>query len=268
MADDSGNGVRVLQSKRDATRYQILVQIAQRQPAVSQQEIADVIGITPQAVSDHLSELIETSFVEAGGRGRYQITNEGVDWLITRTDGLRAYIEHVTGEVIEQIGVESALATAPVDKGDQVVMTMRDGYLHADPTREQGATAVAVTDASAGEDVGITEFDGVVALDPGTVTLGSVPAIRNGGSAATDAATVAAHADEAALVAAAGVEAVATARAADVALDLRFGTTEAVSEAATRGLNVFVLVGADQLSTHTDALRESTVAYELVDISL
>lgn len=64
----------VLQNKRDATRYQILVQIAERQPAVSQQEIADTIGITAQAVSDYLQGLVKQGFVQKHGRGRYEVS--------------------------------------------------------------------------------------------------------------------------------------------------------------------------------------------------
>ena len=37
----------VLRSKRNATRYEILVGIAERQPAVSQQEIAEAIDVSP-----------------------------------------------------------------------------------------------------------------------------------------------------------------------------------------------------------------------------
>ena len=271
MGDAPTERAAVLQSKRQATQYQILVQIAQHQPAISQREIADAIGITPQAVSSHLGDLVEEGFVEAEGRGRYTTTKEGVDWLITRTDRLEAYVDHVAGDVIEQIEVESAIATASIEEGDRVSMTMRGGYLHADPveseTATEGATAVAVTDAAASEDVGITDFEGLVALEPGTVTVGSVPVIRNGGSAATDPEAVADHATSADLVAVAGVEAVAAARRADVAVDIRFGTTEAVAEAATRGLDAFALVVADRLSTQTDLLRDRDVSYEVVDLT-
>lgn len=68
---DAAREVNILQSKRNATRYQILVQIAERQPAVSQQEIADAIDVTPQAVSDYLKGLVEEEYVEKHGRGRY-----------------------------------------------------------------------------------------------------------------------------------------------------------------------------------------------------
>ncbi len=267
MGDEPAERAAVLRSKREATQYQILVQIAQRQPAVSQREIADAVGVTPQAVSNHLGELIESGFVEAEGRGRYKTTKEGVDWLITRTDGLEAYVDHVAGEVIEQIEVESAIAAAPIEEGDRVAMRMRAGYLHADPDDSGGATAVAVTDAAAGQDVGITDFEGLVELDPGTVTVGSVPVIRNGGSGATDSATVATSAESAGLVAVTGVEAVAAARRAGLDPDIRFGTIEAVAEAATRGLDVFALVVADRLSAQTDRLREREIDYEVLDLA-
>jgi len=108
---DENDGTDVLQSKRDATQYQILVEIAERQPAVSQQEIADSVGITAQAVSDYLQDLDEQGHVRKHGRGRYEVTKEGVDWLISQTDDLRAFVTHVAEDVIGQVEVETAIAT-------------------------------------------------------------------------------------------------------------------------------------------------------------
>ena len=97
----------VLQSKRNATRYGILVEIADRQPAVNQQEIADAIDVTPQAVSDYLKGLIEEGYVEKHGRGRYEVTKEGVDWLISQTDALRGLIEHVSTSTCPMTSAET-----------------------------------------------------------------------------------------------------------------------------------------------------------------
>ena len=130
---DGDRDVSVLRNKRDASRYQILVAIAARQPAVSQQEIADAVGVTAQAVSEYVRDLVDAEYVEKHGRGRYVVTKEGVDWLISRTEDLRDYTEFVTEEVIGQVESETAIAEDAVGAGDRVALSMRDGTLHAAP---------------------------------------------------------------------------------------------------------------------------------------
>jgi len=255
----------VLRSKRDATRYQILVQIAERQPAVNQREIAEPIGVTAQAVSDYLGDLIEEGYVERHGRGRYEITKEGVDWLISRTESLRGFVQHVSEEVLGQVEVETALASTTIEEGETVSLAMRDGVLRAMAGATGNATAVAVTAAATDQDVGITNFEGVVDYELGTVTIVSVPRVQNGGSAAVDPSAIAAEADAHDLLAVAGVEAVVATRNAAVEPDVRFGSVAAVPEAATKGLDVLLLATPDALSAHTDRLREQNVGYEVVD---
>jgi putative transcriptional regulator len=265
MAENADGGSSVLRSKRSATRYQILVGIAERQPAVSQREIADDIGITAQAVSDYLQDLIEEGYVRSPGRGRYEVTKEGVDWLITQTDALRGFVTHVAEDVIGQVEIETALATAPIAEGETVSLSMRDGVLRATPGSAGSTTAVAVTDADPERDVGVTDFEGVLDYDLGRVTAVSVPRVQDGGSAAVDADAMADHAATADLVATAGTEALAAAHAAGLDPDVRFGTPQAVGEAAARGLDVLLLAVADELSTHLDRLRDGNINYEVVD---
>ncbi|WP_280537103.1 MarR family transcriptional regulator [Halopenitus sp. POP-27] len=262
---DESEAFGVLRSKRDATRYQILVEIAERQPAVNQREIADAIGVTAQAVSDYLRDLIEQGYVEKHGRGRYEVTKEGVDWLISRTEELRGIITHVSEDVIGQVEVETALATTAIAEGETVSLTMREGVLRAMAGDTGGATAVAVTDAEAGSDVGITNFQGVVEYDLGTVTAVSVPHVRDGGSRAVDPDRLRRVAADHDLLAVAGVEAFVAATDANLDPDVRFGSTAAVREAATKGLDVLLVATAPRLSAHTDELRESNVSYEVVD---
>lgn len=258
-------GSDVLGNKRVATQYRILVEIAERQPAVSQQEVADAIGITSQAVSNYLQRLIEDGYVEKQGRGRYEVTKEGVDWLISRTDDLRALVQHVSEDVVGHVDVESALAIDSIAEGDRVVLSMQDGCLHAAADDVGDATAVAVTDTKEGRDVGVTDFEGVLDYELGTVTIVSVPTIRHGGSSRVDAEVVVEHAENNDLLAVAGVEAVAAVREAGLSPDVRFGTADAVREAATKGLDVFLLAVTDQLSAHTDRLRDGNITYEVLD---
>jgi putative transcriptional regulator len=268
-------GVDVLRNKRDATRYRILVEIAQRQPAVSQREIAETIGVTAQAVSEHLGDLADEGYVDREARGRYRVTKEGVDWLISETDALRGYVTHVAEEVIGDVEVETAIADGPVSEGDRVALSMRNGVLTAtaiggdagdgDEAGVEGATAVAVTDAESGADVGVTEFEGVVGYDLGTVTAVEVPTVRAGGSRTVDLDALAARAAGVDLVAVAGTEALAAVRAAGLEPDVRFGSESAVEEAAAKGLNVLLVVVTSALSDHTDCLRDTGVAYEVVE---
>lgn len=260
--DDRGS---VLASKRAATTYRILVEIAQHQPAISQREIAEAVGVTSQAVSDYLADLADQGFVDKRGRGRYRITNEGVDWLITETDALREYAAFVAGEVLEEVEVETAIATAEVAEGERVSLTMEDGILHATPGSEGTATAVTVTAGAAGREVGVTNFDGVIEYSFGSVTILSIPSVREGGSGMIDTETVTELADNHDLLAIDAPEGLAALSAAGYMPDIQFGTAGAVPEAATKGLDVLLLAVSGQVSTHADALRDANVNYEVLD---
>jgi len=266
MTDEAHDETTVLQSKRTATQYQILIEIAERQPAVSQQEIADSIGITSQAVSNYLQDLVEGEFVTKHGRGRYEVTKEGVDWLITQTADLREFVDHVSEDVIGEVEIETAIATAPVDDGQSVSLAMRDGVLHATPGTAGSATAVAVSAAETDQDVGITDFDGVLEYELGTVTVVSIPPIRDGGSHEVAPDTVGQIAGESDLLAVSGTEAVAAATDADLVPDIQFATAAAVTEAATKGLDVCLLAVADDLAGLTDTFRNGDVQFEVREI--
>jgi putative transcriptional regulator len=262
---DGADHSSVLQSKRNATRYQILVQIAERQPTVSQQEIADAIGVTAQAVSDYLQGLVEQGYATKHGRGRYEVTKEGVDWLMSQTDELHEFVQHVSEDVIGQVEIETAIATTAISEGETVSLTMQDGALRALSGDVRNATAIAVTDANPDQDVGITNFEGIVDHDVGVVTIVSIPRVEDGGSAMVDPPMIADYTDTHELVATAGTEALAASRAASLEPDIRFGTVAAVQEAATKGLDILLLATTNVLSAHTDELREGNISYEVID---
>jgi len=193
------------------------------------------------------------------------VTKEGVDWLITQTDDLREFVGHVSEDVIGQVETETAIASTEISEGETVTMTMQDGVLRAMAGDTGGATAVAVTDATPGMDVGITNFEGVVDYELGTVALVSIPQVQNGGSAAVDDGRVTELAADHDLIAVSGTEAVALADRAGLDPDIRFGSPGAVQEAAAKGLDVLLLAATNTLSKHTDKLREQNVSYEVVD---
>ncbi|MFC7045161.1 MarR family transcriptional regulator [Halobacteriaceae archaeon GCM10025711] len=256
----------VLANKRAATRFRILVEIADRQPAVSQGEIAEVVGVTSQAVSEYIRDLVEDGLVEKEGRSRYRITKEGVDWLLQEAADVRRYAEYVTDDVLGSVNEDAAVATAPIAEGDAVTLRMRDGLLHALPGDEGPATGIATTDADEGEDVGVTGFEGIIDLDPGKVTVFQVPPVRSGGSGVVDPGTLADACADADLVVAAGVEAVVALRTADREPDCQFAPGEVAADAAGRGLDVVVVTTGDMVGRATDPLRDAGTPYEVVNL--
>lgn len=257
----------VLSSKRASTRFQVIAEVADKQPAINQREIADAIGVTTQAVSEVLRELVDDGYVSKHGPGRYEVTNEGVDWLLAEVESLETYLTHVTEEVLETVEHETAIATDDIESGESVRLTMRDGVLLAQPGDAEGeASAVAVTSASAGEDIGISGWEGVIEYDLGTVTIVPVPDVRDGGSRKLDPAELDRLAATTNVVAAAGTEARAALGAIDRDPDLEFGTPQSVQEAALRGLDVLLVCVAPRIGEHAERLREYDIPYEFAEL--
>jgi putative transcriptional regulator len=257
--------VDVLDNKRAATRFRILVQIAERQPAVSQGEIAEEVGVTSQAVSEYIRELVDDELVEKEGRSRYRVTKEGVDWLFQAAGDVRRFADHVTEDVLGAMGEDTAIATADLEEGDIVSLSIDDGLLHATAGDEGPATGVATTDAEAGTDVGVTSFEGVIDLEPGSVTVLQVPPVRSGGSRAIDDETVTGHCDDADLVLATGIEAIVACRQAGVKPAVTVGVGDVAAEAAKRGRSVTTVATTDDVGRVTDTLRDADVSYEVLE---
>ncbi|MFB6131928.1 MAG: MarR family transcriptional regulator [Halanaeroarchaeum sp.] len=254
----------VLEDKRTATRFRILVEIADRQPAVSQGEIATAVGVTSQAVSEYIRDLTAEGFVEKEGRSRYRVTTEGVDWLLRTASDVRRFADRVTDDVLGGVDEDAAIATEDVDAGTEVTLRMKDGLLHATPGDEGPATGVATTDAAAGEDVGVSGFEGIIDFAPGSVTLYQVPPVRSGGSDAVDTDALA-EACEDAFVLAEGVEAVVALRRAGVEPRSTFAAGDVAAAASQRGVHVVVVVTADEVGRVTDPLRDAGASFEVAD---
>jgi putative transcriptional regulator len=256
--------VEVLDRKRSATKFRVLVEIADRQPAVNQTEIADAVGVTSQAVSEYIRELVEEGYVDKEARSRYRVTKQGVDWLFQQAADVRRFADHVTEDVLGSMQEDAAIAAAPVAEGEAVSLSVEEGLLHATPGTTGPATGVATTAAEAGDVVGVTGFEGVIEMEAGDVTVFQVPPVRTGVTPASD--RLAAAAERAGLVATAGVEAVVVCRESGVDVDVQFAAGAVAADAASRGVDVVVVTTTDAAGRVTDALRDAGLAYEVDDL--
>lgn len=256
--------VDVLDNKRAATKFRVLVEIAERQPAVNQGEIADAVGVTSQAVSEYIRELVDDELVDKEARSRYRVTKRGVDWLFQQASDVRRFADHVTDDVLGSMQEDAAFATDDIEAGQTVSLSIDDGLLHASPGDSGPATGVATTDAETGSVVGVTGFAGIIDLDPGDVTVFQIAPIRSGMPSGSE--TLAEAAERADLVTAAGVEAVAALKESGVDPATTFAAGAVAADAAGRGLDVLVVATTDLAGRVTDALRDTGLSYEVDDL--
>jgi putative transcriptional regulator len=255
----------ILRSKREATRFQILVEIAEHQPAVRQQEIAGKLGVTPQAISEYIRELVDEGFVTAHGRGRYEVTKSGVEWVLRHAEALESYARHVTRDIIQQVAVWTAIAEDDIRKGDTVGVFMQKGWLYA-TEREQSAMGVATMDARPGEDLGVARLNGIIEHKEGAVHVCKVPRVERGGSRMVDLDLLRDVVQDAEVVAAVGLESYVALKKAGIEQDMFFGAREGVIEAAFHGLECAILIVDEEFTDFLKRLETVGLAYTIHDL--
>ncbi|MCK8518170.1 DUF7839 domain-containing protein [Methanoculleus sp. 7T] len=255
----------ILRSKREATRFQILVEIAEHQPAIRQQEIAEKLGVTPQAVSEYIREMVDEGLVTAHGRGRYEVTKSGIEWVLRHAEVLESYARHITRDIIQQVAVWTAISRDEIRKGDTVGVFMQDGWLYA-TKQEQSAMGKATMDAQPGEDVGVAHLCGIIDHEEGLVHVCKVPRIERGGSRQIRADLLKDAIRDAEMVAAVGLESYVALKKAGVEPDMFFGSREGVIEAAFHGRECALLIVDEEFTDFLKRLETVGLAYTIHDL--
>ncbi|MDD5473138.1 MAG: winged helix-turn-helix transcriptional regulator [Candidatus Methanoperedens sp.] len=255
----------ILRSKKEITKFQILVEIAAHQPDVMQKEIADTIGITPQAVSEYIKELVSEGLLFADGRVRYRVTKKGVEWVLERAQELKKYARFVMEDVVSHISVATAIARERLDKGQKVSLWMEKGLLYAG--REGEVTGITISGAQEGEEVGVTDLKGMITFPPVNITICKVPRVERGGSRSVDYEMLRKYAANKPYIAALGVEALVSLRKINVQPNILFGAKESVVEAAFHGLSSLVVSVDEEVPSLLNRLESEGLSYEVVDLS-
>lgn len=254
----------ILRSKKEITKFQILVEIAAHQPDVMQKEIADKIGITPQAVSEYIKELVSEGLLFADGRVRYRVTKKGVEWVLERAQELKKYARFVMEDVVSHISVATAIAMEGLDKGQKVSLRMDKGLLYAGSDGE--VTGITISGAQEGEEVGVTDLKGMITFPPVNITICKVPRVERGGSRSVDYGMLEKYAANKPYIAVLGVEALIALRKINIKPDILFGAKESVVEAAFHGLSSLVVSVDEEVPSLLNRLEAEGLSYEVVDL--
>jgi len=255
----------ILRSKREATKFQILVEVAEHQPSVRQQEIAEKMGVTPQAVSEYIRELVDDEMVKSQGRGSYVITPKGVEWVINNAEALESYAKHITRDIVQQVSVWTAIADFNIRAGDKVGVYMKGGFLHAS-YKEESAYGVAIADAKSGMDIGISELSGIIEHSYGLVHVCKVPRIQRGGSEKVSPDILRDILEKVEFVGTVGIEADIAVQNTGKKADVFFGAREGVIEAAVHGLESAIVIVDEEFTDFLKRLESSDLRYVIHDL--
>jgi len=260
--------VNILQSKRESSRFQILVEIAAHQPNLRQKEVADRLGVTPQAISEYIKELVADGLVTTDGRMRYNITKEGVEWLLEGAAELKRYARVVMEDIISHVSVWTALAEADLAEGERVSLEMRSGLLYANKEEGIDASGITISDAKAGDDVGVSDLRGLISLDEGMIVVCKVSRVQAGGSRKVDIDTLKTLISGDKMIGALGIEALVALRKAGREPDVIFGAKESSVEAAYHGINSVIVSVDEQVPSLLERLESEGLKYKLFDLTM
>ena len=236
----------LLREKGEFTKFQILLEIMRNQPHIKQKDISDKLGITIQAISKYFKKLTKEGLLEAGSeRADYRLTPKAVTKLREDIHALETYVT----EVKHDLKIEHAwpaIATQAVKAGQEVGLIMKEGVMYTTAPNDTSADAkgIALADAKVGEDLGLKELHGKVKMKQGKILIVKLPSIRKGGSRAVDLAKLKAFYDEFKpdRIGVMGAVGRAVLTKMKLKADIEFGISRSAAIAASRGLNVFVLV--------------------------
>lgn len=256
----------ILRSKNLATKFQILLEVAANQPNIQQKDIAKKLSITSQAVSEYVKELIRNGWLSSKGRSRYNVTREGVDWLLRMTRQLHSYSSFV-GKVVSDISTSAAIADSDLSAGQKVSLYMKDGLLFTSGvTNEEGARGITVSEAKEGEDVGVSGIEGVIKLKTGRIIIGKIPSVQEGGSRNTDIGRLREEVNQVGLIGAIGLEALVALKQAGRKPDYFYGVKEAAIEATYCGLSFLIVSNEDSVAALVQRLEEENLDYNIIDL--
>ena len=260
--------IELLHSKSGITKFQILIEVAAHQPNVRQKEIAEKIGVTPQAVSEYIKELVAEGHIYSEGRVRYRITKQGVEWVLENANDMKRYARYVMSDIISHVSTWTAIAEEDLEKGTKVYLRMSKGLLYVGTKEITNASGTTISDAQEGEDVGVTDLLGLIDLENAAITVCRIPRVERGGSKNVDIERLRALARSKSYIATVGVESLVALKRIGLKPDVMFGARESVIEAAYHGLSSLVLAIDEEVPPILSRLESENLEYELVDLSI
>lgn len=262
----------MLRDLRETTKLLILLEMIRREHS-KLKTLAERFGMTVQGVSDYLRMMTSEGLVHNIG-GMYKPTKRGVQFLHDGFSELKRFIES-SAKDLAIIDVCWAIAASDIKKDERVGLVMENGYLIAHPRKKSPSTGRALFDGKKGQDIAVTELDGIASLKPGRIVIGKIPGTERKGSRGASIPKLRRLMKEESLdlVAISGASAKALVKSAGLRPDIEFASLAASLEASEKGLNVLYLCGEEhcnEVMSHIlerNSSSEDAIDFEVVSLA-
>ncbi len=253
--------MKLLRDVREVTKLLILLEIT-RSHYSRLKPLADKFGLTIQAVSEYMTIMRREGLVQQRG-DIYKPTKKGVDFLQDRFSQIKDFVDSSMKD-LRIIHVASALAGEEIEEGEAVGLVIERGRLVAYPRQQASSRGRAAYRARRGEDLAVTELEGIVELKPGTVVVLRLPAAQAGGSRGVDHKKLKARLRgfRPDMVAVVGPVAIGLAKKMAWPTDFEFAPVEVGIDAALKGLNVLLITASSEFEEVTRAIESANAGLE------
>jgi len=239
--------MKLLRDKRESTKLLLLFELTTGRYRAFK-PLAEKFDITIQAISDYFKIMTEAGLVHKID-GVYKPTPQGVEFLHNNFTELRDFVD-VGIEKLTIISKTSAIAGNRICEGEPVGLFMEAGTLTAYSNRRSSSTGTAAGSAEKGQEIGISNLDGIVKLKPGKIIIFKLPGMDSGGSSAVNIKNLKSKLVqlEPAKIAIMGTIAEVIVRKLKVQDYIKFAVVESALEAAQLGLDVVILTSDEYIS--------------------
>jgi putative transcriptional regulator len=253
--------------KRNITEFQILSEIVRKQPHIKQKEIASVLGITVQGVSEHMRNLLKKNYIKSRGRGEYVLTDKGMRALKQWISEFRNYLNDVNQDIYRYKDIWPAIAYDDLNEGDNVCLFMKKGLLYASKTIKAEARAKVIEGGKKGEDIAVSNIKGIIDVKKGKVLILKIPPKVKGGSKNVqyDLIENMIEKNENAVIASMGTVAYVASEKLGIKPDIRFSVPNAVVNACNRGCDVICLITGKMTEKIVKVLDKNKISYTVLD---
>ncbi len=257
-----------IMKKRNITEFQILSEIVRKQPHIKQKEIADVLGITVQGVSEHMRNLLKKDYIKSRGRGEYVLTDKGMRALKQWISEFRNYLNDVNQDIYRYKEIWPAIAyDEELKEGDTVYLFMKKGLLYASKNVKCDSTAQVFEGGNKGKDIAVGEINGIIDVKKGRVIILKIPPKVKGGSDNVNYELIKniLEKNEDAITASMGTVAYVVSEKLGIKPDIRFSVPNAIVNACNRGCDVVGLITGKMTEKIVKILDKNKISYTVLD---